>query len=99
VGTTLLVVDALDHPHGGRVLRVRVTDGDPPTVRSLKGATLTGISPEGEESAVRVKGFPLFGGRPSDGRLRSTGRIDLLVEPASVGPPVDLRWALKLRED
>lgn len=95
-GTTLLVVDALDHPHGGRILRVRVADGEPPTVRSLKGAVLKAVSPDGQESAVRVLGFPLFGGSPSDLRIRATGRADLLVEPASAGPPVGLRWELRI---
>jgi len=96
LGTTLLVVDALDHPHGGRILRVRVTDGEAPSIRSLRGSVLEAVSPRGEESAVRVVGFPLFGGKPTDSRAQATRRLDLIVEPAGDGMPVGLRWEIRI---
>lgn len=94
--TTLMVVDALDHPHGGRILRVRVTEGEPPPIRTLKGSVLRAVSPRGVESAVRVEGFPVFGGKPSDSRVRVTRRMDLLVKPAADGVPVGLRWEIRI---
>lgn len=78
--TRLRVIDALDHPHGGRILRLRMSGGSAPTVRDLKGRTLTVTGPAGEERSVRVLGFPLFGGKVSDRRIRDTGRVDVLVE-------------------
>ena len=50
------------------------------TLRELKGATLLVSSPDGATSfEVKVRGFPLFGGHPSDDRLHRTGRVDLHV--------------------
>jgi hypothetical protein len=53
------------------------------------------VSPDGSvERFFRVDGFAVFGGRPSDGRLSRTGRVDVHVveEEAGVAPPVSLRW-------
>jgi hypothetical protein len=95
-GTTLMVVDALDHPHGGRILRTRVTEGVPPSVRSLRGAMLEATSPEGTRVTVKMLGFPVFGGRPSDSRIRETGRVDLLVVSVPPnGPSPGLGWELR----
>jgi hypothetical protein len=93
-GVVLKVIDALDHPHGGRILRVRLSGGEAPSLRSLNGATLRAVSPDGKERKVKVLGFPVSGGKASDRRLRETGRIDLLVEPEGEGPPVTIRWEL-----
>jgi hypothetical protein len=63
-------------------------------LRDLKGATLQARSPKGEEEVLKVTGFFLPGGRPSDTRLSRTGRIDLLVERESGDgrPGVSTRW-------
>ncbi len=90
--TVLRVIDVMDHPHGGRIYRLRLQSGEPPTVRSLKGATLSARGPRGEERTVRVNGFALIGGKPSDERIRRTGRIDLIGEEEGEGSPVDLTW-------
>jgi hypothetical protein len=92
--TTFRVIDALDAPHAGRILRLRLESGDAPSIRSLKGARIKAVSPEGEERFARVDGFPLFGGRPSDDRLRRTGRVDVQVtlEGDTHEPPIGLRW-------
>lgn len=93
---TFRVVDALDGPHTGRILRLRLEAGDAPSIKSLKGARLKAVSPDGTERFVRVEGFPLFGGRPSDERLRRTGRVDVHVqaEDGAAEPPVGLQWAV-----
>lgn len=74
------VIDAMDAPHRGRIIRLRFQGGQPPTLRELKGAILRARSPRGEEESLKVLGFFLPGGKPSDARLNRTGRIDLLVE-------------------
>lgn len=91
------VVDALKAPHGGVILRLRLDGGEPPTIRQLKGAELLARGPGGVERRVRVKGFPLFAGRPSNERLARTGRIDLHVIDESDGaavPPIAHSWKI-----
>lgn len=91
------VLDALDHPHGGRILRLRLQEGDAPSVRDLRGARLRAASPDGEERELEVEGFAAFGGKPSDERLARTGRADLHVRPADgrTAPPVALGWEVR----
>ncbi|MDH3223022.1 MAG: hypothetical protein OEO23_04835 [Gemmatimonadota bacterium] len=76
---TFRVVAALDHPHGGRILRLRLVGGEAPPLKELKNCTLFGRGPDGQEATVQVDGFALFGGRPSDRRLARTGRVDVRV--------------------
>jgi hypothetical protein len=93
--TTFRVIDAFEGPHRGRILRLRLQSGDAPSVRSLKGARLRAVSPEGSERFARVDGFPLFGGRTSDESLRRTGRIDVTVTQEGSGddqPAIAASW-------
>ncbi len=92
--TEFRVIDALDHPHSGRILRVRLHQGEAPSIRSLKGTTLRAESPRGEQRSVTVRGFALTGGKTSDARLHETGRLDLHVEETGDGPPIGLQWIL-----
>lgn len=91
---TFLVVDAMDAPFRGRIIRLRLQGGQPPAVRDLKGAVLQARSPDDEEEVLRVVGFFLPGGKPSDARFSRTGRIDLMVEieGGSTRPEVSSRW-------
>ena len=74
------VLDSMEAPHGGWLLKLRFEAGDAPSLRELKGATLSVAPPHGAPSFdVKVRGFPLFGGHPSDDRLHRTGRVDLHV--------------------
>ncbi len=74
------VLDSMEAPYGGWFLKLRFEGGDAPTLRELKGATMRVSSPDGAISfEVKVHGFPLFGGRPSDDRLHRTGRVDVHV--------------------
>ena len=86
------VLDAMDAPHSGRILRLRLQSGEAPSIRSLKGVDLRAQSPEGDVTRVRVKGFAVFGGKTSDERLARTGRIDVQVEELDGGRPVGLQW-------
>ncbi len=93
---TFRVLDAMDAPHGGRILRLRLESGEAPSIADLKGARLVAVSPEGQTRAARVRGFAVFGGRPSNERLARTGRIDIHVENEGDGPSIDLRWQVRL---
>ena len=89
------VIDALDAPHGGRILRLQLQDGPPPRVRDLKGSRLAATAPDGTRRSVTVTGFAAFGGRVSNRRLAETGRVDIHVrEDASDIEPVSIKWLL-----
>lgn len=95
--TRMQVIDAMDHPHGGRILRLQLAAGDPPSVRDLKGRFLTLTGPRGAERKVRVASFPVFGGKVSDSRIRETGRVDVLIEaPKADLEDIDLSWTASL---
>lgn len=72
------VIDALDHPHGGRILRLRLRQGEALTLKELKGGGLIATT-EGAEEQLQVDGFALFGGKLTDARLALTGRVDVHV--------------------
>jgi hypothetical protein len=91
-GVVFRVLDAMDAPHTGRILRLRLQGGDAPPPRSLKGARLKGTAPDGTTAYARVIGFALFGGKPSAARLARTGRVDVHVEEEGDGGPISLRW-------
>lgn len=94
---TFRVLDAMDAPHGGRILRLRLQAGETPSIKDLRNARFKAVSPDGEaERTVKVEGFAVFGGKPSDDRLARTGRIDVHVteEGDDDRPPVSLRWEL-----
>ncbi len=95
-GVVFRVLDAMDAPHAGRILRLRLQSGEAPSIRSLKGAELVATSQTGEQRRVRVIGFAVFGGKPSDSRLARTGRIDVHVEELGAGEPIGLRWEVTL---
>lgn len=95
-GVVFRVLDGLDAPHGGRILRLRLQSGEAPSIRGLRDARLHAVSPQGRESYLRIVGFAVFGGKPSDERLRRTGRLDVLVEPEDGQEPVSARWEVTL---
>ena len=95
-GVVFRVLDAVDAPHSGRILRLRLQAGEAPSIRTLRGATLTARSPDGRTCAAKVLGFALVGGKPSDERLARTGRVDVRVEEAEGQGPVGLQWEVSL---
>jgi hypothetical protein len=91
----LEVIDAMEAPHGGWILRLRHREGAPLTVKGLKGARMKAVSPRGDERTFRIHSFVMFGGKPTDRRLARTGRADVRIvdEEAAPGtPPIGLRW-------
>lgn len=95
-GVTFRVLDAMDAPHFGRILRLRLQSGEAPSVKSLKGSEMRAISPDGDECRFKVLGFAVFGGKPSNDRIARTGRIDLHVEELDDGGPIGLQWEASL---
>ena len=89
------VIDAYDHPHGGRFLRLRLRRGEAPAIKELKSGTLVAGASGGPETLIRVHGFALFGGRVSDARLARTGRVDVHVRDEAARD-VDTGWSLRL---
>ena len=94
-GVTFRVLDAMDAPHSGRILRLRLQTGEAPPVKSLKGSEMVAVSPDGQECRFRVLGFAAFGGKPSKDRLARTGRVDVHVEEMDDGGPIGLRWEVR----
>lgn len=85
------VVDAYDHPHGGRMLRLRLLLGSAPSVKALKNGVLRARAHNGAETQIRVSSFAVFGGRPSDSRLARTGTADVMIEGEG-SREVDAGW-------
>jgi hypothetical protein len=91
-GVVFRVLDAMDAPHSGRILRLRLQSGEAPTIAKLKGSEMVATSPDGRRCRFRVTGFAVFGGKPSNDRLTRTGRVDLHVDEIDGEGPVGLRW-------
>ena len=90
-GVSFRVLDAMDAPHSGRILRLRLQSGEAPSIKSLKGSEMRATGPDGATCRFKVLGFAVFGGKPSNERLARTGRIDVHVEELE-GGPVGLQW-------
>jgi hypothetical protein len=88
------VIDAMDIPNGGRLIRLRLQEGEALPIRQIRGGRYTAKSPTGEQETLRAKGLAMVGGRPSNARLARTGRIDLMVTLDENGdqPRVSTRW-------
>jgi hypothetical protein len=95
-GVVFRVVDAMDAPHSGRILRLCLQAGEAPPIRALRGARLKARAPDGRVCTAKVEAFALFGGKPSDERLARTGRVDLQVEELDGAGPIDLQWEVTL---
>ena len=89
------VLDAMDGPHSGRILRLRLQSGEAPTISSLKGSEMVATAPDGRTCRFRVVGFAVFGGKPSNDRLTRTGRVDVHVDELDDGGPIGLRWEVE----
>ncbi len=91
------ILDVMDAPYEGLILKLRLQGGEPPTIRELKGARMRASSPDGSlECELLVVGFALFGGKPSDDRLARTGRIDVHVTGLEgADHEVSARWQLE----
>ncbi|MBW3535126.1 MAG: hypothetical protein KY453_07910 [Gemmatimonadetes bacterium] len=94
-GATFRVLDAMDAPLRGRILRLRLHSGEAPPIKELKGSRMRATSPRGEERTLRVEGFAVFGGKTSDARFARTGRVDVHVVEEGEGTPVGMRWEVR----
>ena len=95
--TSFKVLDAFPAPHTGTILRLRLQEGEAPTLKALKAAGLRAEGPDGESCALKVAGFAVFGGKASDARLARTGRIDVHTTPNDAGAPIPgLQWTVRL---
>lgn len=93
------VIEAMEGPHRGQILRLRVAEGEAPGVKELKGARLIARSPAGDRVSLKVTAFSHIGGKPSDSRLQRTGRVDLVVEPEGKGdPPIARQWDVTISD-
>lgn len=92
----LRVVDAIRHPHGGYILRLRLDQGEAPSVRRLKGSEWWAFpEDERDRTKIRLDGFAAIGGKASDERVKRTGRMDVHVSIVEAGEePIDLQWRL-----
>jgi hypothetical protein len=91
--TVFKVLDAMDAPHGGRLLKLRLQSGDTPTVRELRGARMQAKSPDGEKTCTfSIDSVALFGGRAPDERLARSGRIDVQIKDGRDTGMVGLTW-------
>ena len=82
----------MDAPHSGRILRLRLQSGEAPTISSVKGSEMVATSPDGRRCRFRVRGFAVFGGKPSNDRLTRTGRVDVQIDELDDSGPIGLRW-------
>lgn len=90
------VLDAMDAPHTGRILRLRLQAGEAPKARALKGVRLKATAPDGRTCTGVIGGFALIGGRSPDERLARTGRVDVHVRNEEGDGPISLQWEVAL---
>ena len=91
-GIVFRVLDAMDAPHSGRILRLKLQSGEAPSVKSLRKREMLATGPQGQVCRIQAIGFAVFGGKPSNDRLSRTGKVDLHIEELDDGGPVGLRW-------
>lgn len=84
------VLDVMEHPHGGWVIRLRVANGEPPTMSVLRSDGLSVEVADGTTHHFKVDAFPLMGGKASDARIKSTGRVDVYGDWAAGRPSAPL---------
>ena len=88
------VIDAMDGPHAGQLLKLRLVSGGTPALKEIKGGRFRAKSPGGQEVVVRVVAFSLVGGKPSQARFARTGRLDVLAMGEDPTHPISPRWTL-----
>jgi len=92
------VTDAMDAPHGGRILRLKLETGTPLQIGKLKGAGLLAVSPLGRLCRFRVASFATIGGKVRQRRFQETGRVDLHIYEDDDTGPIELAWRVKQPE-
>ncbi len=89
------VSDAVDVPHRGFLLRLRLMEGTPSIQDFRPGRYLRLRSPDGEERLVRVMDYSVTGGRPSQARLERTRELDVVISQEDAhrgGRSIKIGW-------
>lgn len=89
------VSDAVDVPHRGVLLRLRLLEGRPSLDELRPGRRLVLRSPDGEERRVRVQDYSVTGGRATQARLERTRELDVVISRADAyqgGRRVEIGW-------
>ncbi len=87
--------DAVEVPHRGVLLRLRLMEGVPALAELRPGRYLRLRAPDGEERWVRVLDFAIIGGRATQARLERTRELDVVISKADArqgGRPVEIGW-------
>lgn len=95
VATSFRVIDSLDAPHDGRILRLLLVAGHPPKLGALRNLEMVATSPWGRICRLRVVDFVVLGGKVRQARLNTTGRIDVRVKEIDTSGPIEIGWDLR----
>lgn len=91
------VVNVMDVPLRGVLLRLRLQEGVPSLRELGPGRRLLLRSPAGEEREVRVLDFSVTGGRATQSRLERMRELDVIVardDAWSDGRPIRIGWSV-----
>ena len=94
-GATFRVIDSMDGPHGGRILRLMSLPNNRPKLSELRNREMVAIGQSGRICRVRVLDFVVIGGKVRQKRFNATGRIDVRVREIDDSGPVTLGWKLR----
>jgi hypothetical protein len=73
------VSDALEMPHRGYLLRLRVVDGKPSAAALKPGAAVRLHAPDGRDRLVRIVDHAVTGGKGGQARLDRLGEFDFVI--------------------
>jgi hypothetical protein len=74
------VSDALEMPHRGFLLRLRVSEGSPQVGSLGVGESFLLIAPDGRERVVRIADHSVTAGRLTQERLDRVREVDVLID-------------------
>jgi hypothetical protein len=76
------VSDALEMPHRGFLLRLRVSEGTPQVGSLAVGESFLLIAPDGRERVARISDHSVTAGRVTQERLDRVGEFDVVIDRA-----------------
>ena len=89
-GFLFRVSDVVDVPLRGVLLRLRLVNGAPSMKDLGIGAKLRLRTPAGQEHDVRVAGYAVTGGKPTQERLERARELDVLID--GMTEPIEIGW-------
>ena len=93
------VSDVVPVPLRGRMLRLRLVEGDPAGAALKPGRHIRLRGPDGAERVVRILDLGTPSGRARPDRLARTREIDVVITEADAtagGEPVRIGWTAEL---